>query len=366
MDNRESYTYDYGTDQESTRGGGFMIGTLAGAAVASALVYLLDPQSGRQRRAMVRERAGSAYQKSRQGISSARQTIGTRARDVSSRGRERWQEMRSQSGASTGSSSYGGPTSGGYDAGTSGYDTGSYGSSSEYGMQGSSMQRRGAGSWMQGMQGGGQGTRVATGAAGLGLAGWGLSRRGPLGIALSALGIYMLVQTMRQQQGRMIGSGLEVDETIEIDAPVAEVWERVRRVESWPQFMTHVQEIAPQGDRRHHWRVDGPAGVATEWDSEITEEVPNERIGWRTMPGSMVDSEGVLHLESVGSDRTRIHVHMLYNPPAGAAGHVVAKLFRRDPHQQMREDLQNLKRTIEQRTGGLQTGGTGLQTGATH
>jgi uncharacterized membrane protein len=111
--------------------------------------------------------------------------------------------------------------------------------------------------------------------------------------------------------------------------------------------MQHVQEIRTIGDRRSHWRVDGPAGVVAEWDAETTEQVPNERIAWRTLPGSMVDSEGALELENDGSGGTRVRLRMIYSPPAGAAGHVVAKLFRRDPQTESTHDLQNLKQAIE-------------------
>jgi uncharacterized membrane protein len=134
------------------------------------------------------------------------------------------------------------------------------------------------------------------------------------------------------------------------------VYEFVRRPESWPQFMQHVQDITSTGDRRTHWRVEGPAGVIAEWDAETTEQVPNERICWRTLPGSMVESEGSLELENDGSGGTRVRLRLIYSPPAGAAGHVVAKLFRRDPQTESTHDLQNLKRAIE--SGQTATAGT--------
>jgi uncharacterized membrane protein len=198
--------------------------------------------------------------------------------------------------------------------------------------------------------------RIATGAAGLGLAGYGLFRRGPLGLVLGALGTFLLVQSVRQKHGASVESGIEVDQTVTIDAPVSEVWNFVRRFETWPQFMSHVQEITSTGERRHRWRVEGPAGIPTEWESEVTAEVPNERISWRAIPGSMVDTEGTLSLQNQEPGRTRLNVRMLYHPPAGAMGDVVAKIFRRDPKAELRENLQALKQKIEGDSTGTKTG----------
>ena len=160
-------------------------------------------------------------------------------------------------------------------------------------------------------------------------------------------------------------SGIEVENEVTINRPIHEVYEFVQRPETWPRFMQHVQEITETGDRRYHWRVDGPAGVVAEWDAETTEQVPNERISWRTLPGSMVDSEGSLELENDGSGGTRVRLRMIYSPPAGAAGHVVAKLFRRDPQTESTHDLQNLKQAIESgQAAGAGTSGTSTGTGS--
>lgn len=197
--------------------------------------------------------------------------------------------------------------------------------------------------------------RIFTGAAGLGLAGFGLARRGPLRLALGALGAFLLVQSLRQRRGASVESGLDLDESTTIDAPSSEVWTFVRRIETWPQFMSHVQEITPTGERRHRWHVQGPAGIPTEWESEITSEVPNQSLSWRAIPGSMVDTEGTLSIEEHGPGRTRVIVRMMYHPPAGALGDVVAKIFRRDPQAELRDNLQALKRKVEGDATGAKT-----------
>jgi uncharacterized membrane protein/gas vesicle protein len=346
-DDRYDYgQYDYADMDETEAGGsGFVVGALTGAVLASALTWLLDPQSGTQRRTMVREKASTAYERGRSGIGTASE----RARTYASQGRDRIRQMRSSSNASHGTNEMG-------------YGAGGYGDDAMASAQASAQH------WLHQAQemlqgGGAQGSRVATGAAGLGLAGWGLSRRGPLGIALGALGLYLVATAARQKGGGTVASGIEVENEVTIDRPIHEVYEFIRQPESWPAFMQHVQDISSIGDRRTHWRVEGPAGVTAEWDAETTEQVPNERISWRTLPGSMVDSEGSLELENDGSGGTRVRLRMIYSPPAGAAGHVVAKLFRRDPQTESKHDLQNLKRAVESGQS-PRTGTSGMSGGA--
>lgn len=332
--------YDYAgfdeTDRdEGSSGAGFIAGALTGAVLASALTWLLDPQSGPQRRTLVRQKASSAYERSRAGLGTASE----RAKGMASQGRDRFQQMRSRA-------------RGAMNEARSSIDEGR--SSLRDGMRGDSA--------LAGMGG----SRMAAGAAGLGLAGLGLARRGPLGIALGALGLYLVATAARQKAGRTLDAGIEIENEVTIDRPLHEVYAWLQDLERWPQFMQHVQEITTTGDRRSHWRVEGHAGTTAEWDAETTEQVPNERICWRTLPGSMVESEGELAFENDGEGGTRVRLSMLYSPPAGAAGHVVAKLFRRDPQTQSTHDLQNLKRAIEsgQAASGTTTGGATGSTGA--
>ena len=70
-------------------------------------------------------------------------------------------------------------------------------------------------------------------------------------------------------------------------------------------------------------------------------------IEWSTIVGSPVEHAGTIKLDSTGDGTTRVHIRMSYNPPAGALGHVVAKLFGADPKSEMDEDLMRLKNALE-------------------
>jgi uncharacterized membrane protein len=92
----------------------------------------------------------------------------------------------------------------------------------------------------------------------------------------------------------------------------------------------------------------GPGGKSVEWDAQIINEKPNELIAWRSLPGSEIPHAGSVRFkEASGGRGTEIHVEVLYSPPGGPAGAMVAKLFGEDPSAQIRSDLKRLKARLE-------------------
>jgi uncharacterized membrane protein len=108
-----------------------------------------------------------------------------------------------------------------------------------------------------------------------------------------------------------------------------------------------VRDVRDYGNGYSHWTVAGPAGVTVEWDAELTDFVPHERIAWQSVEGSTVDNAGSIRFQENGPNSTRVDIRLSYNPPGGAIGHVVAKLFGADPKSEMDGDLLRLKSTIE-------------------
>lgn len=181
------------------------------------------------------------------------------------------------------------------------------------------------------------------------LAGGELIRRGAVGSCplYSALGI----STASRGQGAATTSvpyevGIRVDESVIVKRRPEEIYRFWRDLTNLPRILSHVQHVTVSGNRSH-WTVAGPAGRTLEWDAEVINEVENRVIAWRSLPGAQVDNAGSVHFEPVGADATRIHVELQYNPPAGVAGALVAKLWGEEPSQQIRSDLRELKRSLE-------------------
>src|SRR5437868_2943937 len=79
--------------------------------------------------------------------------------------------------------------------------------------------------------------------------------------------------------------GVHVFESIRLEKPLDEVYQFWRRFENLPKFMSHLERVTDLGNGRSHWVACGPAGMTVEWDAEIINEVPDQTIGWRSLPG---------------------------------------------------------------------------------
>jgi uncharacterized membrane protein len=196
--------------------------------------------------------------------------------------------------------------------------------------------------------------RLAIGAVGGMLAVKGLGRRGLRGNALTAAGAGLLSRAITSRSSRGIFGGatgaqdIEIQKTIRVNAPLEQVWELWSNFENFPRFMTHLREVRRTYKNRSHWVAAGPAGIPIEWDAVVTEWVPNERIAWSSVEGSMVDTAGRVSFTQMPVGTIQIDVSMTYTPPAGAVGHAVAALFGADPKRAMDEDMVRLKSLLEE------------------
>lgn len=193
--------------------------------------------------------------------------------------------------------------------------------------------------------------RLVTGTLGTALMLYGLRERGIVGsLAAVAGGALTLRSTTNMPLVRLSGASghraIDIQKTIHVNAPIERVFETLARHENFPAFMRNVREVHMYGDGRSHWVVAGPAGTSVEWDAETTAYQPNKVLAWRTVPNSKVEHAGIIRFQPDG-DGTRLDIRMSYNPPAGAVGHVVAKLFGTDPKKEMDEDLMRLKTYLE-------------------
>ena len=121
-----------------------------------------------------------------------------------------------------------------------------------------------------------------------------------------------------------------------------------RKLENLPRFMKHLDAVELIGDRRSRWRAKGPAGFSVEWEAEIIDDRPNERIAWRSLEGSSVPNRGAVRFDPApGSRGTELRVELFYEVPGGRAAQLIGKLFGAEPELQITEDLRRLKQILE-------------------
>jgi uncharacterized membrane protein len=144
------------------------------------------------------------------------------------------------------------------------------------------------------------------------------------------------------------GAKTHVAKAITIRTTPDQLYSYWRELSNLPRFMYHLEEVRVINERRSHWVAKAPAGAHVEWDAEITEDRPNERIAWRSLPDADVRSSGSVEFRPAPRGRgTEVHVELHYDPPGGKLGVIVAKLMGEEPARQIGDDLRRLKQVIE-------------------
>jgi uncharacterized membrane protein len=197
-------------------------------------------------------------------------------------------------------------------------------------------------------------TRLLSSVGGSLLTLYGLTRKGVAKPVLSTAGLVLTARGVTNLDTRsLLGlsggeNGIRANKAINVFAPIDVVYQFWRNFENFPLFMNHVKEITVQDNGISNWKVAGPAGSTVEFQSRLTQDIPNDIIAWETLPDSQVHSTGFVRFDENRDGSTRVTVQMTYLPPAGVAGHAVAQLFGVDPRQAMHEDLVRLKTLLEE------------------
>jgi uncharacterized membrane protein len=137
-----------------------------------------------------------------------------------------------------------------------------------------------------------------------------------------------------------------VHESIEVEAPVEDIFQYWSNFENFSNFMQNIEEVRMTGQDTSHWKLKGPLGKSVEFDARTTEMDPSRGIGWNTVEGEVMTS-GEARFEEVTSGRTRIEVTMNYaDPPGGKVSEIAANVLS-NPERNLQEDLQNFARIVE-------------------
>jgi uncharacterized membrane protein len=184
-------------------------------------------------------------------------------------------------------------------------------------------------------------------------------RQRTIGAAAAVLGVTVLDAVSAVQLSRGNGSaeralpaaqaerGVHVRRAITVNRSVEDVYRFWRDFTNLPRFMAHLESVQVQ-DNRSRWRAKAPAGTSVEWEAELVVDVPNERIAWQSLPGTFVPNHGSVRFVAAPGDRgTEVHVELRYEPPGGAIGAAIAKLFGENPEQQIKGDLRRFKQVLE-------------------
>ena len=96
-----------------------------------------------------------------------------------------------------------------------------------------------------------------------------------------------------------------VHESIEVQAPLQDVFSYWSNFENFPKIMSNIEEVRMTGQDTSYWKVKGPLGTSVDFDAKTTEMDPNRGIGWNSVDGE-VQTSGQVRFEEVATGRTRI------------------------------------------------------------
>ncbi|MFD0786794.1 SRPBCC family protein [Micromonospora azadirachtae] len=139
-----------------------------------------------------------------------------------------------------------------------------------------------------------------------------------------------------------------VTEHVDVSVPVRTAYDQWTQFEEFPHFMEGVEEVRQLSDTMTHWTVE-IAGVKREFDAEITEQLPDERVAWRSTSGAQ--QAGVVTFHRLDAGNTRVSLQLEFEPRGmmEQAGDKMGIVDRR-----AKGDLERFKQYIERR--GQETG----------
>ena len=140
-----------------------------------------------------------------------------------------------------------------------------------------------------------------------------------------------------------------VTKSVEVNVPVDVAYNQWTQFEEFPKFMEGVQEVRQLDDQHLHWRAE-IGGKEEEWDAEITDQIPDQRIAWHSTSGT--PNAGIVMFRSTAPNTTEITLQMDYEPQglSEKVGDALGFMDRR-----VQGDLKRFKEFIEHR--GQPTGG---------
>jgi uncharacterized membrane protein len=136
-----------------------------------------------------------------------------------------------------------------------------------------------------------------------------------------------------------------IEQSIEVQAPLRAVYDQWTQFEEFPEFMEGVAEVRQLDDTHLHW-VAEIGGSRHEWDAEITEQKPDERVAWKNTDGK--ENAGVVTFHRLSDDATKVMVQLDFVPEG-----VKEKLGNAlgVPERRVKDDLERFKELVESRGG---------------
>lgn len=189
--------------------------------------------------------------------------------------------------------------------------------------------------------------RIVVGTVGFGILAGGIQRGGITGAVGALFGGLLIARAVTNTPSTLVSeedpiSGVSVESTLELAVPVREVFRFWSNLQNLPRFMRHLREVRENESGTSHWVAERARGGTVAWDAEIVALKPHQRLAWKSVTGAEVISAGDVQFEELDPATTRLRVQMTY--PRGGSKPTP---FGADPARQLEEDLERLRQLLE-------------------
>ncbi len=142
---------------------------------------------------------------------------------------------------------------------------------------------------------------------------------------------------------------INIRSSFKIDKPRTEVYDFWRKLDNLPLFMNHLESVEVIDNLRSRWVLKLPTGVGSiSWEAEIVKDIPNESIGWSSLPESILDNAGKVNFrDSEDGKGTIIDIVITYQPPAGGVGASIASILNPVFKNMVDTDVRNFKQYMD-------------------
>lgn len=146
--------------------------------------------------------------------------------------------------------------------------------------------------------------------------------------------------------------GTVIKHVVIINRSRMDVYNYWREWQHFPNFALHLLSVDPISATLTRWTTDGPDGPVR-WETETVRDEPGRVIDWRSLPGSEVESQGLIEFMDAPQGGTEVHIYLSCDPPMGVLG---KSYVENGAEQQVAELMRRFKRLMEGNDGSVAEG----------
>jgi uncharacterized membrane protein len=156
-----------------------------------------------------------------------------------------------------------------------------------------------------------------------------------------------LTTALRSRSSTEDSSNINIRTSVVVNKPRAEVYAFWRRLENWPLFMRHLENVDELDGKTSVWRLNMPGMDEIRWEARIVKDEKDAELSWHSVPGAAIESTGKINFSDTPGNATRIDVLLSYKAPSGVLGEKLSRLLTPAFRSRVQADIHNFKHYFE-------------------